>query len=308
MNPRRTKYSDMATAKKEYAEGRNITAFLREKWDCKQNTTEIIEMAYDLQAGSYIRDAESNTQIVAQYCSQLSDILGQYVSDSDSLLDVGTGEMTTLPGLLNRLGHPKEVFAFDTSWSRLYQGLAYVQKNLQPAGIHIRPFAANICEIPLQDGSIDVITSSHALEPNGGKLETILKELFRVARKTLALFEPCYEINSDEGKKRMDQYGYIKNLDGIAEAIGGTVVDKIKIDKPRNPLNPTVCFVIRAPDRELPDKPDTVLCSAPGSNFPLEDYGGFYYSKDTGFGFPVIESIPILKSDAGALATGLSDA
>ena len=41
-------------AKQAYSEGKNVTEFLRSEFQESQNTSEIIEIAYDLQAGSYI--------------------------------------------------------------------------------------------------------------------------------------------------------------------------------------------------------------------------------------------------------------
>ena len=45
-------------------------------------------------------------------------------------------------------------------------------------------------------------------------LEALLRELFRVTKKKLVLFEPSYELNSEEGKVRMDRLGYIKDIEG----------------------------------------------------------------------------------------------
>jgi serine/threonine protein kinase len=67
------------------------------------------------------------------------------------------------------------------------------------------------------------------LEPNGGKLKELLMELFRVTADKLILFEPCYEINTQEGKDRMDKLGYIKNIEGVVGELGGKVIDKIVV-------------------------------------------------------------------------------
>ena len=71
---------------------------------------------------------------------------------------------------------------------------------------------------------MNVTTSSHALEPNGGRLKQLMAELFRVTIDKLVLFEPCYEINTDAGKERMDRLGYIKNLDGVIAELGGKII------------------------------------------------------------------------------------
>ena len=63
-------------------------------------------------------------------------------------------------------------------------------------------FCGDLLHIPLCSNSIDVVITSHAIEPNGGKETKILKELLRVCKKHLILFEPSYENNSIEGKKK----------------------------------------------------------------------------------------------------------
>ena len=88
---------------------------------------------------------------------------------------------------------------------------------------------ADIKSIPLKSNSIDVIISNHALEPNGKYLSDLIKELFRVVKKKLILFEPSYELNSLKGKKRMDKLGYIKNIKSTVKNLGGSLVEIIPI-------------------------------------------------------------------------------
>ena len=45
--------------KEAYDRGENITELLRQELDSEQNTEEIIETAYDLQTGSYVRALDS---------------------------------------------------------------------------------------------------------------------------------------------------------------------------------------------------------------------------------------------------------
>jgi len=178
-------------------------------------------------------------------------------------------------------------------------------------------FVAEIAEIPLRDKSVDVTTSNHSLEPNGRQLRQLLSELFRVTIEKVILFEPCYEINSEEGKKRMLEMGYVTNVDGIAEELGGKVVEKIPIKNVSNPLNPTVCYVITPPSKSSLDagrnnaveqKNDTDVFSVPGTNFRLDFQDGFYFSSEVGVCFPVLRGIPILRSSASILANSLANA
>ena len=104
-------------------------------------------------------------------------------------------------------------------------------------------FCADIASIPLPDSSVDLVVSNHALEPNREQQDILLDELLRVAKNRLMLFEPCYQINSDKGKARMDLLGYIKDLDSSILNAGAVLVDKIAIQNVANPLAKPNCLL-----------------------------------------------------------------
>jgi ubiquinone/menaquinone biosynthesis C-methylase UbiE len=301
---------DILQAKKALAEGLNVTELLRNKHQVSWNTPEIIEVAYDLQSGAYIDKASSNAGLIDSYCNELATLMDAHVGHVDSLLDVGTGEITILSGLIRHLANaPERVLAFDISWSRIYKGSAYATKVLGPLFRRLTPFVAEMGEIPLPDKSVSVTTSNHALEPNGGQLEVLMAELFRVTRDKLVLFEPCYEMNTEEEQRRMDRLGYIKNVDAVVAKLGGRVESKLRLSNLMNHLNPTVCFVITPPlpGVSRPRSESDCMFSVPGTNFPLQKNDGFYFSNETGLCFPSLLSIPILKSGNAILATALSE-
>lgn len=307
MTKKSSKHFDILAARKAYAEGRNVTEFLRNQKNLYHNTVDIIEAAYDLQAGTYIEHVQNNPVHAAAFADELAALLDRYVGNQRSLLDVGTGELTTLNLVVQRLlNKPRQIFACDISWSRLHKGLAYVEAHMGADFERVTPFAADMKEIPLLDKSVSITTSCHALEPNGADLPELMSELFRITRDKLILFEPCYEVNSDEGKQRMDRLGYIKNVDGVAQALGGTILEKIRIKNTSNPLNPTVCFVITPPPSATPGVPEgSDVFSVPGTNYPLRKLDDFYFSNETGLCFSILKSIPVLKSDAAILASAL---
>lgn len=307
------KHFDILEAKKAYKEGKNITELLRSQKNIDSNTSEIIETAYDLQAGSYIESILKNSTQAAAYTSELAAILDDHIVETDLLLDIGAGELTTLSHLICRLKKkPREVFAFDISWSRIYKGKAYAKQVMGVDYEIVKPFVADINEIPLLDKSINITTSSHALEPNGGRLKEILIELFRITIDKLVLFEPCFEMNTEEGKQRMERLGYIRNIEGVVEELGGRLTEKITIKNISNSLNPTVCFIITPPPlaKEIsPSKKDikSSIFSVPGTDIPLIEVEGYYFSNEVGLCYPVLKSIPILKSNAAILASSLCD-
>ena len=313
MTKRQLKHFDLLEAKKAYKEGRNITELLRSQKNIGSNTSEIIETAYDLQAGSYIEHMLNNKEQSQAYTTELAFILEKHIKKTDSLLDIGTGELTTLSHLIHKLEKkPKKVFAFDISWSRMYKGKKYAKDVMGADYKLLKLFVADINEIPLHDKSINITTSSHALEPNGGKAKELLSELFRITIDKLVLFEPCFEINTEEGKQRMERLGYIKNIDGVVAELGGKLMDKIIIKNISTPLNPTVCFIITPPPlvKEIsPNKSDFKrgIFSVPGTNIPLIAEEGYYFSNQVGLCYPTLKAIPILKSNAAILASSLCD-
>ncbi len=92
-------YLNIVEAKEIYKQGENVTEYLRNKFNESENTSEIIEIAYDLQAGSYIKGVESNREQAQLYASELGGILNQHINNGDSIMDVGTGELTTYSDL-----------------------------------------------------------------------------------------------------------------------------------------------------------------------------------------------------------------
>lgn len=296
---------DVLEAKSIYQKGDNVTHYLRKKYGSEDNTSEIIEIAYDLQAGSYVENVKSNFDKADSYANELSDILSDNLERGDSLLDVGTGEITTLTLVLNKLKTElSDVVALDISWSRLSVGMQF-HKEHRSSKFPLKVFVADIKAIPLHEKCVDVVTSSHALEPNGRNLETLLLELFRVTKKKLVLFEPSYELNSEEGKVRMDNLGYIKDIEGTVIRLGGKVMDVVPIRHTSNPLNPTACYIIEPP-KHIGNHLDVVTFCVPGTNFELKLDGQHLFSRDTGLVFPVLDDIAVLKTSSAILATSKS--
>jgi SAM-dependent methyltransferase len=300
---------DFLTMQDAFKEGKNITELLRKHFNVLHNTPEIIEMAYDLQAGTYIEYLENYPKIINLYVEEMAKIISARVPYSSVVLDVGSGELTTLSLLINCLKiKPKKVLAFDISWSRVSKGLIFAKETLGGDFGILDAFCAETESIPLPSKSVDFAITSHSLEPNGEFISNLLNEIFRVTRKTVFLFEPCYEIASKVGQERMDKFGYVKNIAQTAEGLGALVVEIIPILNSLDPLNPTACFVIQPPgvaDYEVPERSFNSAFTVPGTNFPLENIENFYFSEQTGVSYPIILSIPILKLSAGVLTSAL---
>jgi len=299
-------FENLKKAKLEIEKHGNIVAFLKKIDNQSENSSKIIEISYDLQAGSYIGYANSHCETIANYSAEISTILDENIVNSDIVLDVGAGELTTLSLVLEQLiNKPERVIAFDLSWSRLFLGLEFMQSRDVPKEINFSTFVADMKCIPLCSNSVDVVTSSHALEPNGGSLQKILSELFRIARRKLILFEPSYEFNSLEGKQRMEYHGYIKDLSSEVTALGGKLIECIQIDNAINSLNPTFCYIIEPPEINFENESSGSLFSVPGTSYPLTHEDGFFMSENLGVSFPILRDIPLLKPENAILSNAL---
>jgi ubiquinone/menaquinone biosynthesis C-methylase UbiE len=166
-----------------YAQGGNAMAIARSLLGTEVNDPVATLLAYDLQTGNYNRSAMRNWSSRLQYCQQIVDVLRTVLpARGGRILEVGCGEATTLRGVLELLQrNDVEAFGFDISWSRLDEGRRF----LEEAGHKANLFVADLFQIPLADNSMDVVYSSHSLEPNGGREEELLRECLRVARDNI---------------------------------------------------------------------------------------------------------------------------
>lgn len=300
------KYSELTLAIETFRKGGNVTEVLRKDIGKQTNTEEIIEIAYDLQAGEYVKYTLNNEERWNVYTKELSSIISPHLVEGDMVLDAGTGEMTTLVGIANQLN--KEMlnwYACDISWSRINQGNIFVEKYLNKTiAEKINSFVASIFHLPMSNNSMDVVFTVHAIEPNGGKEQDILRELFRVAKRKVILFEPSYEKNTDEGKVRMQKLGYIKGLPTAIQGEGGIIDETIRIENVANPLNPTYAYVITPPQDNISV---SGIWSCPTSGRPMERLSDCFWSPFSGLAYPIINGVPVFRRDAAVLATGLGE-
>lgn len=190
--------------KKIYESGENIIKYIKQGSD-RANTVEDILISYDFQSGSYVDFVNKNEEYVETFTNAIAKIFDGL--DYNTVMEVGVGEATTLGNLIPKLKHGTNFFGFDISWSRIYVGKDY----LKTKNVKAKLFLGDLFNIPMKDSSVDVIYTSHSIEPNGGREKEAIIELYRVTKNYLILLEPTNNFATQEGIDRMKSNGYVQN-------------------------------------------------------------------------------------------------
>lgn len=289
-----------------YARGENAMAYAREMLqtdgDTVRNQRLATLIAYDLQAGKYVEFARNNPKKKKLWCDQVAGLISPLLPFDGSLLEVGVGEGTTLSGVLDELGRG-QAFGFDISWSRIKVANEWLQNKSKIAEL----FVGDLLNIPLADNSIDVVYSSHSLEPNGGLEKELIYELLRVSRNAVVLIEPLYELAPAEAKTRMRYHGYVRGLREAAERLGAEVIDYRLLDYVDNPLNPSGVLALRKPGFAHPKNKWSFAaeefwqCPLTGARLIAAKDG--FAAPDQGIVYPVLQGIPLLRKEHAVVAS-----
>ncbi|NMC36100.1 methyltransferase domain-containing protein [Candidatus Beckwithbacteria bacterium] len=289
--------------KKIYDQGGNIIQFLKKGNSSQANSDEMVLISYDFQSGSYIKYVQSNPKEKDLYTKSIAAVINNLNVKYDSILEAGVGEATTLASLLPKLkAKPKDTYGFDISWSRIKYGQEYLKKKRLSK---VFLFVGDLFNIPIADNAIDIVYTSHSIEPNGGKEKEALKELYRITNKYLILLEPAYELADKKARERMEHHGYIKNLYSTAKSLKYNVLDYKLFDYYINPLNPTGLMIIKKSLQNKLTNSKPLLC--PISKTPLSFIRGSYFSKKGLLAYPIIDKVPCLLNENAVIATHYLD-
>jgi ubiquinone/menaquinone biosynthesis C-methylase UbiE/uncharacterized protein YbaR (Trm112 family) len=293
------KFKHIQKIKELYSKGENIIQYLRSLSNNEKNTFEDILISYDFQSGSYIKQFINNRDFNNKYCKELASIIDN-LGGFDSIMEAGVGEATTLNTVIRNLkNQPQNILGFDISWSRLKFGKNLLKEfNIN----NVNLFAANLFELPLLDNSVDIIYTSHSVEPNGGKEEEAIKELYRVARKYVVLLEPAFEFADEEAKARMKKHGYVTELFSTIQKLGYKIIEHKLFEFASNNLNPTGLTIIEKNSHT--QNSSEVVCPITHSKLTkIND--SLLFSKDCFISYPIIEDIPCLLKENSILTTHL---
>ncbi len=288
--------------KKIYQSGSNISHFLRTQEKSRINTPEIIQITYDFQAGSYIKHNQKDSSFITKWSKAIAhEIVSLQLEHPFSLLDAGIGEATTFQPLIDHLKTSiSHAYGFDISWSRLAFGRAYLKQ--KKCAVPTTLFLADLMNIPLADNSVDVVYTSHAIEPNGGKEKEVLQELYRVTAKYLVLLEPDYAFASKAARQRIKQHKFITKLPKVAKELGYEIVTHRPFGISSNPLNPTGLLIVKKrPHKANP----TFICPISYEKLTLKRDA--YFSPKALLAYPIVDGIPCLLPQNAIIATHFDD-
>ena len=280
--------SILSTIKNIYKDGGNILQYFRAVEGTTHNKPESILISYDFQAGSYTANYKRNLANYQMYAKQIINEI-ERLGSFGTVMEAGVGEATTYKQIISNFALPGEkCFGFDLSWSRLKVGKEFLaEDNLFGQQL----FVADLSSIPLADCSVDLVYTSHSIEPNSGNEKPILEELYRVTGNYLVLFEPDYKFANEQGKKRMEEHGYVKNLAEIARELGYNVIKWEPLEFSLNPLNPTSVIIIKKTEKKILAQAEY---QCPITKTKLVDCEEVFFAPEPCLMYPVIGNIPCL--------------
>lgn len=295
----------LAKIKEKYENNENIIKYLKSLDGRDLNNFEDIMISYDFQAGTYVNDYEKNKAEKRRmlYYEKIAEVIGNYLKETENatILDVGCGEATTMAEIYKRIGNQygeKRYYGLDASYSRLKVAEHFLEKKMQIHGVKL--MMGDMKSMPVQDSACDIVYTVHACEPNGGSERIILEELMRITRKYLILFEPAYDLASEEAQKRMREHGYVTKLIDTIHDMGLDVKEHRLLGVNLNDLNPTGVTVI---EKQTHTKPITSVLADPISKKPLTQVGNVLWCEDSMLIYPIMENIMCLTEDNAVIAT-----
>ncbi len=289
-------------AREAYARGENVMELLRMATGSDRNAVESVLVAYDLQSGAYrkLLDDSAIRSKYDRYTRELAAVLDDL--DFESMLDAGTGEATTLMSLLSKLRRPpRRVAACDLSWSRLAHARAHARGFPEAAAPEL--FVADLFALPVVDDAFDLVITSHALEPNGGREREGVAELARISRRWIVLSEPSYELGGEQTRRHIEAHGYVRGLREVAEELGLTVVGH-RLLSGVAPHNRAAALVLRKPDAG-PARSSWLGC--PRCSRELLPVRGHLFCPAEGLVYPVLDEIPCLDPRNAIIASAFGD-
>lgn len=220
--------------------------------------TKLVEEKYDKLAGDYIAKFENMSLNPAWYyvegeirsipksqyyrwvIEEYLEILSSYTFSK--VLEVGTGELTTILPIAQHYGTAVEYYGMDLSLNRVHLGYQYF-KSKCPFPISV--CKANAAQLPYREGSFDLVFTSFCLEHMPYDYKKAIDEMVRVSRSHIVLFEPLYEGALFSQKMNMLAKGYVRGILNYLDSLPQVKVESVFRLKTGMLFNRGSCVLIR---------------------------------------------------------------
>ena len=279
--------------KKVYSKKKNVQKFIEKKYNIPRST--VINISYNMQSGSYVNffkklSLKNKKKIYDPFIKTIN----EFFPEKKEILDFGCGELTSSHYFFKNIKNIKKFFANDVSLNRVLIGQKYIKNLISKKNIRkFKIFCSSHEQLPFLNNSIDLIITSHVLEPNNKYKVKVLKELLRVSRLGLCLMEPHYEISSVKQKKRMRELGYVRNIEKVFKSLNYKCIVKKK-EFHLNKNNAASIFIVRK--NRISKKNSSHFVDLENKK-KLTIKNDFFYSKENFRLYPCFNNIPIFSDE-----------
>lgn len=276
-------------------------------WFCDaQVSNKTIENNYDKVSGSYTRQLDRGGR--KKWSIIKGDIVKVDTTESrsfirkemwgcisshqfDSILEVGVGELRTINYVRDIFADNKSCYGIDLSLNRLCHGYeTYCIQN----DFKVTLAKANAAHLPFKDKSIDIVYSVHCLElmPKD-QFKKAIKEMCRVARQHVFLFEPSWELGGYLQRMKMASEKYVRGIPKFITSELRLELNEYRLlDNHVNPFNKTALHHILLTDSDLRCNSSEYVC--PNCHGSFDYTNSYFFCKSCHSLFFIYKKIPVL--------------
>lgn len=301
--------------KELYGQDINIQKYFRDKKGTRENDINGILYSYDYQAGSYTQayfDEKGveglyihNGEKVSLTKRQYIELSSQYIANElsalhpESILEVGTGEATSLCDIILNMQEGIKFSGLELSLSRLL----HAQRFAAYKKVDIDFVMGDMFSLPYKEGAFDIVLTLYCLDANTGREKDALQELLRVARKYVVMLEPSYELGNEETKKRIKELCYIDNLQETIEALNLNVIKNELFNISTYNNNAAITIIKKEAKKDISSSSQQKVYACPNCRTELHQHKEAYFCPECFNLYPIIRSIPILNANHAILCS-----
>ena len=215
-----------------------------------------------------------------------------------NIIEVGIGEGNTMRHLIESLDKETldkiNFYGVELSLSRT----KIAKKHLPMCNLSV----ADMNNLPFDDNSFDIVYTASAIEPNIDNEEIILKELYRICKNNLILFEISYKEASLKLRERMDKHKYVKYLYETIIKLNYNLISFYEL-KTTETINNYLYFIKKndnineeSTKYNINESPVSYISPIFNDKLDIVTYNDskYYKSKHINLYFPIIDNIPVL--------------